>query len=57
MKANSKPWFDNQIISAIQKRDKLLKKFRHSGVETDKGNFKVTKMHLHKMILTIKILL
>ena len=57
MKANSKPWFDNQIISAIQKRDKLLKKFRHSGVETDKDNFKVIKMHLHKMILKIKILL
>ena len=38
---NSKPWFDNQIVSAIQRRDKLYKKFQHSGVETDEDNFKV----------------
>ena len=41
VKANSKPWFDNQIVSAIQRRDKLYKKFQHSGVETDEDNFKV----------------
>ena len=51
MKANSKPWFDNQIVSAIQRRDKLYKKFKHSGLETDKDNFKVTKTYLQKMIL------
>ena len=51
VKANSKPWFDNQIVSAIQRRDKLYKKFKHSGLETDKDNFKVAKMHLQKMIL------
>ena len=54
MKANSKPWFDNQIVSAIQRRDKLYKKFKHSGLETDKDNFKVAKMHLQKMILKKK---
>ena len=54
VKANSKPWFDNQIVSAIQRRDKLYKKFKHSGLETDKDNFKVTKMHLEKMILKKK---
>ena len=54
MKPNSKPWFDNQIVSAIQRRDKLYKKFKHSGLETDKDNFKVTKMHLQKMILKKK---
>ena len=51
VKANSKPWFDNQIVPAIQKRHKLYKKFKHSGLETDKDNFKVTKMHLQKMML------
>ena len=54
VKANSKPWFDNQIVSAIQRRDKLYKKFKHSGLETDKDNFKVAKMHLQKMILKKK---
>ena len=50
-KTNSKPWFDDQILSAIQRRDKLYKKFKHSGLETDTDNFKVAKMHLQKMIL------
>ena len=26
VKANSKPWFHNQIVSAIQRRDKILNK-------------------------------
>ena len=38
VKANSKPWFDNQIVLAIQRRDKLYKKFKHSCLETDKDN-------------------
>ena len=54
VKANSKPWFDNHIVSAIQRHDKLYKKFKHSGLETDKDNFKVAKMHLQKMILKKK---
>ena len=54
MKADSKPWFDNQIVSAIQKQDKLYKKFKHPGLETDEENFKVAKMHLQKMILKKK---
>ena len=54
VKVNSKPWFDNQILSAIQIRDKLYKKFKHSGLETDKDNAKVAKMHLQKMILMKK---
>ena len=40
VKANSKPWFNNQIISEIQRRNKLYKKFKRSGLETDKDNFK-----------------
>ena len=45
-KANSKPWFDNQNVSAMQIRDKLFKKFEYPGLETDKDNFKVAKMYL-----------
>ena len=54
VKANSEPRFDNQIISVIQRRDKLFKKFKHSNLETNKDNFKVAKMHLEKMILKNK---
>ena len=54
VKANSKPWFDNQIVSAIKRRDKLYKKFKHSSLETDKDNFKLAKMHLQKMMLKKK---
>ena len=49
-KANLKYWFDNQIMSAIKGRDKLYKKFKHSGLETDQDNFEDTEMHLQKMI-------
>ena len=41
-------------MSAIQRRDRLNKKLKHSGLETDKGNFKVAKMHLQKVILEKK---
>ena len=46
MKANSKPWFDNQIMSAIQRRDKLYKNSKHSGLKTDKDSFKAAKAAL-----------
>ena len=52
--AISKLCFDNQIVSAIQRQDKLYKKFKHSGLKTDKDNFKVAKMLLQKMILEKK---
>ena len=50
-KANSKPWFGNETVSAIHRRDKLYKKFKQSGLEIDKDNFKVAKMYLQKIIL------
>ena len=37
-------------MSAIQRRDKVFKKFKHSGLETGQNNFKVAKIHLQKMI-------
>ena len=41
-------------MSAIQRQDKLYKKFKHSGLETDNDNFKVAKMHLQNIILKKK---
>ena len=43
-----------KIVSAIQRRDKLYKKFKNSDQETEKDNFKVAKMHLQKMVLEKK---
>ena len=54
MKVNSKPLFDSQIGSAIQTGGKVYKKLKHPGLQTDKDNFKVIKMHLQKMILNEK---
>ena len=50
LKAYSKPWIDSETISAILRRDKLLKKYKKSGLETDKGNFRSAKMALQKTI-------
>ena len=55
MKGNSKPWFGNQIISSMQRQDKFFKNFKHFGVETNKYNLKVAKMHSQKLILKKKI--
>ena len=54
MKTNSKPWVENQVMPVIQRRNKLCKKFKHFGVETNKDNFKDIKMHLQKIILKKK---
>ena len=54
MKAKSEPWFDNEIISAIQRRNKLYKKFNFSGLKTAKDSFKTAKTHVQKLILKKK---
>ena len=36
-------------MSAIERRDRLYKKFKRFGLETDKNSFKVAIMHLQKM--------
>ena len=38
----------------LKRLDQLQKQFKHSGLETDKGDFKVSKMHFQKMILMKK---
>ena len=51
MKTNSKPWFDNEILSPVQR---WYKKFKHSDLKTDKCSFKIPEMLLQKMILKKK---
>ena len=48
--ASSKLWLDSEIISAIQKRDKLYSRYKKSGSETDKDISKASKKFLQKML-------
>ena len=51
LKANWKPWKDSETITAIRRMDKLFKKYKKSGLETDKDYFrsaKVAKLYLGK---------
>ena len=50
LKANSKRWIDSETISAISRRDKLYKKYKKSGLETDKDHFLSAKIALQKAI-------
>lgn len=38
-KANSKRWFDTEMISAVRKKDKLYSIYKKSDLETVKYNF------------------
>ena len=51
MKTNSKPWFDNEILSAVQR---WYKRFKHFDLKTYKCSFKILEMLLQKMILKKK---
>ena len=50
IKGNTKTWFDSEVISIINKRDDYYKKFKSSGLETDKDISKVAKITLKKII-------
>ena len=50
LKANSKPSTDSETISAIRRRNKVFKKYKKSGLETDKDHFQSAKMALQKTI-------
>ena len=47
---NTKAWFDSEVISIINKRDDYYKKFKSSGLETDKDLLKAAKISLKKLI-------
>ena len=44
MKPNSKPWFDNEALNATWNRSKHYKKVKQSGNESDKDNFKHSRL-------------
>ena len=50
LKASSKPWIDSETISGMRRRDKLLKKYKKSRLETDKYHSRSAKMTLQKPI-------
>ena len=50
LKASSKPWIDSDTISTIRRRDKRSKKYKRSGLETEKDHFRSAKMALQKAI-------
>ena len=50
VKSNIKTWFDIDVLNAIRNRDKHYKKFKQSGRETDKDNFKYAELSLKKII-------
>ena len=50
VRANSKPWFDSKIISAIRKRGNLYSRYKKSGLEIDKDKFKTSKKIPQKML-------
>ena len=43
IKGNTKPWFDSEVISLVNKRDACYKKSKSSGLETDKDILRATK--------------
>ena len=49
VKSNTKPWFDIGVLNAFWNRDKHYKKFKQSGKETDKDNFKYANLSLKKL--------
>ena len=48
--ANSKPWIDSETVSAIRRKDKLFKKHKKFGLETDKDHFGLARTALQKAI-------
>ena len=58
VKANSEPWFDSEIISAIQKRVKLYSRYKMSSSETDKEHqnyfFENRSFFEEKLVLNCK---
>ena len=54
VKANSQKWFDGEVLENINTRDKLLKKFKKSGLYIDKGLYKKAKYNTLKLITAKK---
>ena len=50
MKSSTKPRFHIDVLNAIRNRDKHYKRFKQSGKEIDKENFKKARFLLKKII-------
>ena len=50
IKGNTKPWFDSEVISIVNKCDACYKKFKLSVLETDKDILRETKQFLKTTI-------
>ena len=50
IKGNTKPWFDSEVISLVNKCDSCYKKFKVSKLETDKDLLREAKRILKATI-------
>ena len=50
IKNSSKEWFDEEIMEEIEKRDKLLAKFKKSRQPSDSQNYKIARNKVQGMI-------
>ena len=50
IKNSSKEWFDEEILEEIEKRDKLLAKFKKSRQPSDSQNYKIARNKVQGMI-------
>ena len=50
IRGNTKPWFGSEVISIVNKRDACNKKFKSSGLETEKDILKTTEQFLKTTI-------
>ena len=50
IKNSSKKWFDEEILEEIEKRDKLLAKFKKSRQPSDSQNYKIARNKVQGMI-------
>ena len=58
VKSNSQDWFDAEINEEIERRDKLLAKFKKSRSHSDNENYKKSRNKVQRMIkIKRKILL
>lgn len=56
VKSTTKPWFDIDVLNAVQNCDKNHKTFSRSGKGIDNDNFEKVKFYLKKL-LTVKKLI
>ena len=50
VKSNSQDWFDAEINEEIERRDKLLAKFKKSRSDSDNENYKKSRNKVQRMI-------